>query len=137
MKLNPFLILICLLFVSCQGQQNEKIFIDASKIKEITITNKMSCTLQKLKSNSIKIKDEVQIKEIIDALSYSTKTKEGVNMSMAYGFFEIDFYEGNKNYYYTINYTVYDGVIIRNDLNGDRFKNDKLEGIIYPLFVEK
>ncbi len=124
------------MFVTCHGQESNKSnTIDASKVKEITITNKMYCSLQKLAQGSIVIKDQNQIEKIIDAFADCKKTDKGVNMSMAYGFFEIDFYEGSINHYYTINYTVYDGVIVRNDNNGDRFKNDRLEGVVNPLFV--
>lgn len=129
---------ILLLFISCNGQQNnKKEKIDASKVKEITITNKIDFSMHKLKSNSIIVKEVDQIKKIVDAFSYSEEIKQRVNTGAGYGFFEIDFNEGEKNHYYTINYTVYDGVILRNDNNGDMFKNDRLEGAVYPLFVEK
>lgn len=127
-----------LLCISCNGQQNIQIEkMDDSKVTKITIVNKIDCSVHKLKSNTIIIKDVDQIKKIIDAFSYSTAIKEKVNTGAGHGFFEIDFDEGGKNHYYTINYTVYDGVILRNDNNGDMFKNDRLEGIVYSLFVEK
>lgn len=131
-------IAILFLFISCNGQPNNKAEkIDATKVKEITISNKIDCSMHKLKTNSIVIKNADQINDIVEAFSFSEKITQKVNTGAGYGFFEIDFYEGEKNHYYTINYTVYDGVILRNDNNGDMFKNDKLEGIIYPFFVYK
>ncbi|WP_281232417.1 hypothetical protein [Flavobacterium gelatinilyticum] len=127
-----------LLFISCHGQENTQVEkIDVSKIKKITITNKIDCSIHKLKSGKIIIEDIHQIEQIINSFTYSTVIKTGVNTGAGYGFFEIDFDEEKKNHYYTINYTIYDGVILRNDNNGDLFKNDKLEGIVYSLFVSK
>lgn len=128
-----FFIFFCVL--SCKGQNDKSKDMDASKVVEITIKNKLFNPSQKMKPN-LTIKDKDIILKIVEAFRYSEKIKGTVNTGANNGFFEIDFNEGNINHYYTINYTVYDGVILRNDHNGEMFKNDKLEGVIYPLFVQ-
>lgn len=129
-------LIILLFFSSCKGQDNPKQKIDASKVKEITLVNKVNCTNHKLNSDNILIKDKKQIEKIINTFAYAEPIKTRVNTGAENGFFEVKFYEGEKEYYYTIIYTIYDGVIVSNDLNGDMYKNDRLEGSVYPLFVE-
>jgi hypothetical protein len=136
MKLKLNYLFIIFLFLSCRGQENNKSkAIDVSKVSEITITNKMYCSLEKLKQGSIVIKDLNQIEKILDAFKSSTKINRAVNMSMHYGFFEINFKEGEIEHYYSLVYTMYEGVILSNNNNEDRFKNDRLEGVVNPLFV--
>ncbi len=125
------------LMLSCDGQNNRSgIKIVSSNVKEINIINKVDCSMHNLKSTTLKIIDKTEIDEIIDAFSYSESITTGVNMKANNGFFEISFNDGKKDYYFTLNYTVYNGVILRNDKNGERYNNDKLEGVIYPLFVQ-
>lgn len=50
------------------------------------------------------------------------------------GFFDISFYEGDKEYLYTINYTIYNGVILWND--GNPYKNDKFEVLISQMVAK-
>lgn len=134
---NLITLLSMFLIISCNGQNdNPSIKITSSNIKEISITNKLDCSMHNLKPITLKIIDKTEIDKIIDAFSSSKKVQESVNNGANYGFFEISFNDGKTDYYYTINYTVYDGVILRNDNNGDKYKNDKLEGLVYPLFVE-
>lgn len=132
---KSLLILTVIFFVSsCKGQDKE-ILIDTSKVKSIKIVNKLSQASQKLKSQVI-IKEKDVIVKIVESFKYSQKLPTKVALNSNYGFFEMDFDEGAINHYYTINYTVYSGVILVNNNNGDMFKNDRLEGLIYPLFVE-
>ena len=136
MKIILTYITVFFFLISCKGQDSKVLKIDSSKVKEISIINKVDYASHKLKPGKIVIKDKKQIEKIINAFSslenYQIKISSGANN----GFFEINFFEGEKEYYYTINYTVYDGVVVRNDLNGDVFKNEKLEGVVYSLFVE-
>ncbi len=119
---------------SCQSQ-SEKVKMDSSKIKEIIITNKVDCSPHHLVGNKLVIKDQSTIDEIIKSFSYSEPIAKTVNLKSNNGFFEIDFYEKDINHYYTVNYTVYDGVVLLNNNNGDMLKNDRLEILIYKLFV--
>ena len=132
---------ILFLFVSCHGQEtNKSNTIDASKVKEITITNKMYCSVQKLTQGSIVIKDQDQIEKIIKTFTYSEKeqrSKGDVDIKNNIGFFDISFNEEDKSYFYSIIYTTYNGVILINNNNGDMYKNDRLEGVVNPLFIAK
>ncbi|WP_447634999.1 hypothetical protein [Flavobacterium microcysteis] len=131
------IILSTFLIISCNRQnKNQSIKITPSNVKEISIANKIDCSIHNLKTLTLKIKDKEEINKIINTFSLSEKIQGSINNRANYGFFEISFNDGETDYYFTLNYTVYDGVILRNDNNGERFKNDKLEGIIYPLFVE-
>lgn len=127
---------ICLL--SCKGQNSNTLNIDASKVKEITIINKVDCSFNKLVKQETIITDRDKIEKIIDAFSYMQPIQDrgSVNMKVNHGFFEMSFNEGDRNHYYTINYTVYFGVIVSNDNNGELFKNDRLEIAVYKQFVE-
>jgi len=120
---------------SCKGQTESNLKIDVSKVKEITIINKVYSCYRNYKKETVIIKDKDQIEKIIDAFTYSEPIKGNINEKSSNGFFEINFYEGDKNHYYTLNYTIYDGVILRNDNNGDRYRNDRLEIAIYKHFV--
>lgn len=128
------LIIVFLLVTSCKSQVNENLIIDFNNVKEIKVINKVDCSMHNLKGRTKIITDKSTIKNIVDALTLSEEINKDVNMKMSNGFFEIDFYEGAKNHYYTINYTIYDGVIVRNDNNGIRYKNDRLEIVIYKIF---
>lgn len=132
---KSLLIIAVIFFVSSCKSQDKETLIDASKVNSITITNKLSQAPQKLKSQVI-IKEKDDIVKIVESFEYSQKLSSKVALNSNYGFFEIDFDEGTSNHYYTINYTVYNGVILVNNHNGDMFKNDRLEGLVYPLFVE-
>lgn len=136
MKQTITYITLFFFLVSCKGQNTKLEKIDASKVKEITLVNKVDYATHKLKANNIVVKDKQQIEKIVSAFSYSENYKPRISSGANYGFFEVKFFEGEKEFYYTINYTVYDGVIVRNDLNGDIYKNERLEGVVYPLFVE-
>jgi hypothetical protein len=89
--------LFLILIVSCNGQENKNKKIDTSKIKEITITNKVFCNGgHNLKSGNLVITNEAEIEKIINGLSNSEPIKADVNMKMNNGFFDINFYEGVK-----------------------------------------
>ena len=75
MKSILYYLTILFLFVSCHGQEgNKSNTIDASKVKEITITNKMYCSVQKLTQGSIVIKDRDQIEKIIKTFTLRSAT---------------------------------------------------------------
>lgn len=122
------------LIISCNGQENKNNNIDESKVKEITIINKINCSIHNLKDENIVITNREEIKKIINEFSYSKPIDTEVNMKMNNGFFDISFNEGEKEHFYTINYTIYNGVILWN--NGNLYKNDRLEIAIYQLFVK-
>lgn len=121
------------LITSCNGQENENNKIDASKVKEIIIDNKVDCNSHNLKGENIVVTNREDIEKIINRLSYSEPIQTDVNMKMNNGFFDISFNEGDKKHLYTINYTIYNGVILWN--NGNLYKNDMLEVAVYQLFV--
>ena len=129
-------IIVYLLFcvISCKGQENINNKIDVSKVKEITIINKVYCSTQSLKSKNIVVTNREEIEKIINNLSLSEAITTDVNMKMNNGFFDISFNEGDKEYLYTINYTIYDGVILW--YNGSIYRNNSLEVVVYQLFVE-
>ena len=133
---KSLLILTVIFFVTCCNSQNKETLIDASKVNSITITNKLSKASQKLKPQVV-VKDKDVIVKIVKLFKYSEKLSTKVALNSNYGFFVMDFDEGTVNHYYTINYTVYNGVIIMNNHNGDLFKNDHLEGLVYSLFVDE
>ena len=127
---------VSFLAISCKGQdENPAITVSSSDVKEITIQNKVYCSMHNLSTKSIIITDVEKIKKILKVFSNSNKIEGNINSRANNGFFEISFNEKAVNHYYTINYTVYDGVVLRNDNNGKLYKNDELEGIIYTLFV--
>ncbi|WP_188619933.1 hypothetical protein [Flavobacterium suaedae] len=133
MKFRYYLLLLILL-QACVKKQSD-ITIDSSKIDEILIINKVDCNPNgDFVKSKVVIDNPKEIKKIVKVLFDSKSISESVNMKVNNGFFEIDFNEGNKNHYYTINYTIYDGVIVRNDYNGERYKNDELEVLVYKLF---
>ena len=133
---NIFMLAVSFLAISCKGQdENPAITVSSSDVKEITIQNKVYCSMHNLSTKSIIITDVEKIKKILKVFSNSNKIEGNINSRANNGFFEISFNEKAVNHYYTINYTVYDGVVLRNDNNGKLYKNDELEGIIYTLFV--
>ena len=132
-KIYAFLF-FAFLFSSCNGQ-NQQVGIDASKVKVIKIKNKVDCNFRNYKSGEIIIKEKKLIEDIINAFKYLTPLKEDVVTNANNGVFEIDFYEGDINHYYIINYTIYDGVIISNYNNGERFKNNRLEVEVQKHFL--
>lgn len=129
-------IFVYLLFcvISCKGQENIKNKIDVSKVKEITIINKVYCSTQNLKGKNIVVTNREEIEKIINNLSLSEAITTDVNMKMNNGFFDISFNEGDKEHLYTINYTIYDGVVLW--YNGNLYRNNSLEVVVYQLFVE-
>jgi hypothetical protein len=134
---NLITIISILLIISCnENKSNQGIKITPSSIKKISITNKVNCSLHNLKPITLEIIDKSEISKIIDTFSLSKKIRGSVNNRANNGSFEISFNDGKTDYYFSLSYTIYDGVILRNNNNGERFKNDKLEGLIYPLFVD-
>ena len=78
-----------------------------------------------------------KIDDIVSAFDYGKPVNQGdVGLNTNYGFFEMEFYEGNDRYAFIIIYTIYDGVVIQSMQNGDCFKNDRLEILVYKLFVD-
>lgn len=135
---NLIFLFIAFCLYSCKGQTTTALKIDASKVKQISIFNKVDCSFNKLVKQEVTITDREKIETIIKSFSYlqPIPDKGSINMKVAHGFFEMSFDEGEKHHYYTINYTVYDGVIVSNDNNGEIFKNDRLEISVYKQFVE-
>jgi hypothetical protein len=126
-------ILTIFLFTSCHGQESTTNKIDVLKVKEIKIINKVIC-VHNLKNKDLIISNRNEIEKILNELSYSKPVTGDINMKMNNGFFDISFQEGNIQHLYTINYTIYNGVILWN--NGDLYRNNGLEVIIYQLFLE-
>jgi hypothetical protein len=131
-------ILFCMSFLflltSCNGQENKNNNIDASKVKEITIINKVYCSIHNLEGEKKVVTNRKEIEKIINGFSYSEPITAEVNMKMNNGFFDISFSEGAKEHIYTINYTIYNGVVLWH--SGNLYKNDRLEVAIYQLFVK-
>jgi hypothetical protein len=127
-KYFTHLFIVFFLF-SCNGQKNETIKIDASKVKEITIINKLDCSYRNYKKDTVIIKEKEKIQKIINAFSYLQPISDrgSINLKEGNGFFDLIFKEGETEHYYTIFYTVYDGVIIWSNDGGKLFKNDRLE----------
>ena len=121
------------LMVSCNAQEKNK-NIDATKVKEITIINKVYCSTHNLEGEKRVVTNREEIEKIINGFSYSEPITTEVNMKMNNGFFDISFNEGDKEHIYTINYTIYNGVVLWN--SGDLYRNDRLEVAIYQLFVK-
>lgn len=88
--------------------------------------------MHNLENKDLVITNRTEIEKIINGFSYSEPIVNEVNMKMNNGFFDIIFQEKDNENLYTINYTIYDGVILWN--NGNLYKNDRLEIIIYQLF---
>ncbi len=122
------------LVTSCSGQENKNNKIDASKVKEITIINKVYCSTHNLTGKNLVVTNRAEIEKIIDGFSYSEPITTDVNLKMNNGFFDVSFYEGDKEYFYTINYTIYNGVVLWH--NGNLYRNDQLEVAIYKMFAE-
>ena len=130
-----YLFIVFSLF-SCNGQSNENIKIDASKVKEITIINKVDCSYRNYKKGTIIVNEKEKIETIINSFSYLQPISDrgSINLKAGNGFFDLIFKEGETEHYYTIFYTVYDGVIIWSNDGGKLFKNDRLEIAVYKLF---
>ncbi|MCP1995515.1 hypothetical protein [Flavobacterium sp. HSC-61S13] len=129
-------IIICL--YSCAERNSKASKIEVTKVDEIEIINKVDCSYDKLSKGNIVIKDTKQIEEIINTFSYMEPILDrgAVNLKVSYGFFDVIFSEGQKHHFYTINYTVYDGVIIWSNDGGRLYKNDRLEVAVYRQFVK-
>ena len=137
LKLIHLSIVFYLFTCSCEAQREHPSIIDSSKVKKITIVNKVYCSPNEYVRKNASISDRNQINYIIDELNNSKLINQNdVRLNTTYGFFELEFYEGDKEYSYIIVYTIYDGVVIVSNLNGDCFKNDRLEILIYKLFIE-
>ena len=127
---------LSIIMISCGGQLNEKIIIDAPTITEIKIINKVNCSHAHLTKKEVLVKDKSEIEKIVNLMKHSSDIKTRINTKVNFGFFDITLLDSNNTkYYYTILYTVYNGVILT-DLNGsgNHFKNDRLEILIYKLF---
>jgi len=133
--LNIFLILL-LLSYACQQQNKKSAPIDFAKVKKITIYNKVYADARDFIKKNVSITDTDKIQDIIDAFRYSKPISQtAVRINRNNGFFEIDFNEGLEKHSFTIIYATYDGVVIMNSENGDCFKNDRLEIIVYKFFI--
>ncbi len=123
---------------SCTGQTTGKLKIDASKVKKIEIINKVTRSFTKLVREEVVITDKDKIEDIIEKFSYMEPLQDrgSRSMNVNHGFFELIFDEGDIHHYYTINYTVYHGVIVSNDNNGLIYKNDRLEIAVKREFRE-
>ena len=133
---NIYYLCLSLILISCGGQLNEKIIIDAPTITEIKIVNKVNCNHARLTKKEVLIEDKSEIEKIINLMKHSTNIRTRVNTKVNVGFFDMILLDSNNTkYYYTILYTIYNGVILT-DLNGsgNHFRNDRLELLIYKLF---
>jgi hypothetical protein len=137
MKKIIYLIIIYVCY-SCTGQTTGKLKIDASKVKKIEIINKVDCSFSTLVREKTIITDRDKIENIIEKFSYMEPIQDrgSISMNVNHGFFELKFYEGDKYHYYTINYTVYYGVIIWSNDGGKVYKNDRLEIVVDKEFRE-
>lgn len=127
---------LSILLISCTGDSKEKITVDITEVREITIINKLHALGFDSKEKEIVIDDKEKINEIINTLKKSVKLNNRANSKMNYGFFSLYILDSeNETHYFDMLYTVYDGVIII-DLNGsgDQFKNEQLEVLISSYF---
>lgn len=135
MKNKVLYYLLFFVCMSCIGQSKELSKFEASKVSEIIIKNKVNCSVHKLNQDKIIISDLATKEKIIGLFSKSQKIEGNVALSYNNGFFDIEIIEGGKSYYYSIVYSVYDGVVITDNNNGNQYKNDVLEFEIYSMFV--
>lgn len=133
---NIYYLCLSLILISCGGQLKEKIIIDTPTMTEIKIVNKVNCSHAHLTKKEVLIEDKDEIEKIINLMKHSSDIKTHVNTKVNVGFFDMTLLDSNNTkYYYTILYTIYNGVILT-DLNGsgNHFRNDRLEILIYKLF---
>lgn len=135
MKNKVLYYLLFFVCLSCIGQSKELSKFEAAKVSEIIIKNKVNCSVHNLNQDKIIISDLTTKQKIIGLFSKSQKMQENVALSYNNGFFDIEIIEDGKSYYYGIVYSVYGGVIIKDDNNGDQYKNDVFESEIYSMFV--
>jgi hypothetical protein len=128
-----FFMIIC---YSCNSQIEKDLIIDSNKVKEIKIVNKVNSIYRDYKKETIFLHDRNKIDKILSSFIYLNPVEKEVNTKINNGFFEIIFFEGEKEYYFNILYTLYDGVIVIDLKNGNRYKNDRLEIAIYKHFVK-
>jgi hypothetical protein len=135
MKNKVLYYLLFLVCMSCIGQSKELSKFEAGRVSEIIIKNKVNCSVHKLKQDKIIISDLATKEKIIRLFSKSQKMEGNVALSYNNGFFDIEIIEGGKSYFYGIVYSVYDGIVINDNNNGDQYKNDVFESEIYSMFV--
>jgi|WetSurMetagenome_2_1015567.scaffolds.fasta_scaffold17764_5 hypothetical protein len=122
--------------IGCNTQDKEKGIINPKKVAEINIVNKVYCHSSNLIREKVNLTDRVLIDNLIGALNDAKPINRfDIRPNVNYGFFEIEFNEDSQAHSFAIQYTVYDGVVIRNMENGDCLRNDFLEILVYKLFL--
>ena len=129
-------LVVTILVTSCKSQ-NENLNLDSSKVKEISITNKVSYSIFYLNDEKIIINSTSQINKIIECLNSSKKLNNSPSLNANYGFFDLHIFEEDKKYSFNIVYSVYHGVIVVESNSTNRYKNDELESLIVNLFRSK
>ncbi|KAB5483115.1 hypothetical protein [Flagellimonas hadalis] len=132
------IVLIAFVFnTSCDFSTNKKAEVKDQKIDRIILISKGGDGRHNLKEKLI-INNQDEISRLAKIFAKSAKLNEKVNVGANYGSVVVDMVdkESESIHYISIIYTVYDGVIIRDDLNGDKFKNDEFAGTINNLMSD-
>ncbi|WP_420604076.1 hypothetical protein [Flagellimonas sp.] len=132
MKVLSFLLTI--VFIASCDFQKQKENVKSTEIDKIVMISKGGDGRHNLKKR-LDITDENEINRLSNAFLSSKPLTRKVNVGSNYGSIVVDMVdkESESIYYLSIIYTVYDGVVIRNDLNGDKFQNDEFVGNVNNL----
>lgn len=76
---------------SCNGQSDNNLKIDVTKVKEIKIINKVNSIYRDYKKETIVLSDKKEIEKILTSFTHLTPIKGEVNTKINNGFFEIVF----------------------------------------------
>lgn len=131
-------IFIITIFNSCNSQNEvDKSIVNFKKVNEITMINKVDCIYRNYSKETIVIKNEDEIKKVLTTFEFmSPVEKVNSDTKNNNGFLEVIFFEGEKEFYFNIVYTLYNGVVIIDLKTGNRYKNDKFEIAVYKHFTD-
>ena len=120
------------LSLSCRDSVKEKFGVDKCNedIESVMIFNK---TNNKYIAEKVEITEPAKISRICSELN-SLKEVPRATINTNFGFYELEAnLADDSKYNISIIYTVYDGVVIR-DERGKYYKNDQLESVVLNLF---
>ena len=122
------------LLTSCGASVKEKIsFGRCDGFKSVVVYNK---TQNKHIADSVTIDEQSNVDRICKELN-NVKEVHSATVKANFGFYElVATFDDGSRYNVSIIYTVYDGVIIR-DESGKYYKNDSLESSVLSLFQKQ
>eukprot|EP01012_Entosiphon_sulcatum_P055864 TRINITY_DN7846_c0_g1_i2.p2 TRINITY_DN7846_c0_g1~~TRINITY_DN7846_c0_g1_i2.p2 ORF type:complete len:138 (-),score=13.05 TRINITY_DN7846_c0_g1_i2:121-534(-) len=124
--------LIIATYISCT-----KIKVTHLKDKDVSNIEIINKTYKKYLSRRISL-DENQFKSVISEINNLKHIEGEVNTKSNFGYFDLTIITKNGlKYGFDILQTEYNGIVIVNRQNSERYKNDRLNNLIIDSFIDE